>query len=251
MSTLFISDIHLRAERFAIKAAFIDFLTGVASYSEHLYILGDLFDFWIGDDAVQPENLPILTTLRALSDQGVCLSIMPGNHDFLYGEIFAKAINCQLLNDPCVIDLYGVATLITHGDLLCTNDSDYQQFRQKVRDPKWQAEQLAQPIASRLQIAHELQTQSRMATLAKHHALMDVNQITVEAMLREYQVYFMIHGHTHRPADYQFSLDGHEARRIVLPNWKQGQQNLHGKIHSGYLKCDRHGCQKLFFDNCS
>jgi UDP-2,3-diacylglucosamine hydrolase len=234
MAILFVSDLHLGAECPATTAAFLAFLVGPARQAEGLYILGDLFELWIGDDAPQPEDLPVLAALRELTDTGIPLQVMHGNRDFLYGERFATTTGCRLLLDPYLVDLYGTPTLLMHGDLLCTDDHDYQRFRRVVRDPHWQAAQLAQPAAIRLALARRLREQSHLHTAGKAEAIMDVNQATVEATLRTYSVFRLIHGHTHRVAHHRFLLDGQEAQRIVLPDWYAG---------GGYLECTGEGCR--------
>ncbi|CAK0768459.1 UDP-2,3-diacylglucosamine hydrolase [Gammaproteobacteria bacterium] len=246
MAILFISDLHLRAAYPATTINFLAFLAGPARIAEELYILGDLFDLWIGDDAPQPEDQPVLTALRTLSDSGIPVSIMPGNHDFLYGSRFAEYVGCRLLSDPCVIDLHGTRTLLMHGDSLCTNDVSYQHFRTMVRNPVWQAEQLIMPAEARLLLAKDLQMRSRVQTMGKNKEMMDVNQSAVESALRVHAAYCLIHGHTHRPADYRFALNGQEARRIVLPNWRADDDvRNNGKTQGGYLECTKKECRIL------
>ena len=219
MTTLFVSDLHLCAEHPAITESFLSFLAGPARQAEGLYILGDLFDRWIGDDAIQSADRIVLSALRTLVQSGVPLWIMPGNHDFLYGARFLAETGSQLLPDPYVFDRYGTPTLLMHGDLLCTQDVSYQTFRKMVRDPDWQAAQLAKPVAVRAEIARELLSLSRTHTTHKCDAIMQADQATIESFMRTHRVHRLIHGHTHRPACHHFLLDGHAAQRIVLPNW--------------------------------
>jgi len=242
ISTLFISDLHLCAARSSAVEDFLAFLSGPARLAEKLYILGDLFEYWIGDDAPLPEYLPVLDGLRALTQSGVWLGIQPGNHDFLYGETFCAATGVHLLSDPWVIDVYGVRTLLMHGDLLCTEDVAYQRFRAMLRDPDWQAVQLAKPVSERIALAKTLQGQSRVHKVEKTEQLLDVHFPEVEARLRSTGALRLIHGHTHRPGKHAFLVDGQKVERIVLPGWFGEQQG-------GYFECQEKGCsfQKL---NC-
>lgn len=246
MTSLFVSDIHLHAERPATTAAFLSFLSGPALVAKELYILGDLFDQWIGDDAPQPENRSVLTALRRLTDDGISVWVMHGNHDFFYGARFAADIGCQLLTDPYLMDLYGTPTLLMHGDLLCTNDVSYQKFRKQVRDPTWQAEQLAKPAAVRLALAREIQTQSHIHTAGKDKSIMDVNQSTVESILHAHGAYRLIHGHTHHPAYHDFPLNDKMARRIVLPDWLAMEDTKENNgSRGGYLECTETICRMV------
>lgn len=219
MTTLFISDLHLSAERPDIIRLFQDFLRQQASQADALYILGDLFEVWIGDDAISPELLPVIDGLRQLADSGVPLFVMAGNRDFLLGEEFAKHSNCTLLPEPCIIDLYGTPTLLMHGDTLCTDDVDYQQFRTQVRDKQWQGEFLAKSIGDRVEYARQARETSKLLTQQKPEQIMDVNQQAVNAVLQEYRVSRLIHGHTHRPAVHRHDIDDTVATRIVLGDW--------------------------------
>lgn len=220
MSTLFISDLHLSAERPAINALFLEFLKTRAARSEALYILGDLFEYWIGDEAVaQAEYAAIVAGLAALKQNGVAVYLMHGNRDFLLGEEFCRATGARLLNDPTVIDLYGTPTLLMHGDLLCTDDVEYQHVRKTLRAPAFIADFLAKPVAVREQVVRGYREQSKAVTAQKAADIMDVNEQTVRETLQRHGVRNMIHGHTHRPADHRFDLGGAPARRIVLGDW--------------------------------
>jgi len=224
MTTLFISDLHLSAERPDITELFFDFLAREARAAEALYILGDFFEYWIGDDAVeQPEYRSVVAALRALTDAGIPVHVMHGNRDFLLGERFARASGCRLIPDPTRIDLYGTPTLLMHGDTLCTDDVDYLAFRRMVRDPAWQRAFLARPAAERNAMARGAREQSRVSTAGKPPEIMDVTREAVLEALRAQRVRHLIHGHTHRPAEHVFDLDGAPARRIVLGDWyRQG-----------------------------
>lgn len=220
MSTLFISDLHLSAERPAVNTLFLEFLKSRAAQSEALYILGDLFEYWIGDEAVaQAEYAAIVAGLAELSAGGVLVYLMHGNRDFLLGAEFCRATGARLLNDPSVIDLYGTPTLLMHGDLLCTDDVEYQKVRQTLRAPAFIAEFLSKPVAVREQVVRGYREQSKAVTAQKASDIMDVNEQTVREALQRHGVHDMIHGHTHRPADHRFDLGGEPARRVVLGDW--------------------------------
>lgn len=221
MTTLFISDLHLSGERPGITQLFQDFLRGEARQAEALYILGDLFEVWLGDDAVAPDITPILDQLSDLTGSGVPLFVMVGNRDFLLGEDFAKMTGCTLLPDPTVIDLYGTQTLLMHGDTLCTDDRDYQQFRQMVRDPAWQRDFLRKPIAERIRIGREARAESRARTREKPEEIMDTNAEAVAEAFCQHHVVQLIHGHTHRPAIHELTINGQAVKRIVLGDWYQ------------------------------
>jgi UDP-2,3-diacylglucosamine hydrolase len=220
MTTLFISDLHLSAERPEIIALFERFLDERARRAAALYILGDLFEYWIGDEAVaQPEYRPVIEALKRCTEHGLPVFVMHGNRDFLLGAGFTRATGCRLLPDPTVIDLYDEKVLIMHGDTLCTDDVDYQRFRRMVRDPDWIAQFIAKPLAERIHMAQGMRETSKAATAAKRPEIMDVNPDAVEAVMRAHGVRHLIHGHTHRPARHALTLDGESARRTVLGDW--------------------------------
>ena len=199
-----------------------------------MYILGDLFEAWLGDDDTDTENLRIIVSLRKLSESGVRVYLMHGNRDFLISSGFETMSGCQLLPDPCVIGLYGQATLLMHGDTLCTQDIDYQNIRTHIRTPEWSRAFLALPLAQRATLASQYREESRKKTSGKSEIIMDVDQVTVESVMREYGVTRLIHGHTHRPAVHDFYINGQAAQRIVLGDWyEQGSA----------LWCDTTGCQ--------
>jgi UDP-2,3-diacylglucosamine hydrolase len=231
---LFISDLHLCVERPAITELFLKFLTQEATQCEALYILGDLFEVWLGDDDTDPDNHRILAGLRKLADKGVRVYFMHGNRDFLAGSEFEIMSGCKLLTDPCVIDLYGKTTLLMHGDTLCTQDTDYQDIRAQIRTPDWTQKFLSLPLAQRSALAGQYREESRKKTSGKSEVIMDVDQAAVETVMRQHQVTHMIHGHTHRPAVHNFYLGGKQAQRIVLGDWyEQGSA----------LWCDANGCE--------
>ncbi|WP_028839602.1 MULTISPECIES: UDP-2,3-diacylglucosamine diphosphatase [Thermomonas] len=221
MTTLFVSDLHLDPARPDITALFGSFLDGEARGADALYILGDLFEAWVGDDDPSEAGALVADRLRALADAGVPAYFIRGNRDFLLGEAYAARCGMTLLDDPTVVDLYGTPTLLLHGDLLCTDDTAYQQFRAQTRSPQWQAQFLAQPLAGRLAFA----AQARAASQARYGELVakgmaetigDVAPTTVQEWFARHGVQRMIHGHTHRPA---FHDEGEGRSRIVLGDW--------------------------------
>ncbi len=221
---LFISDLHLDPKRPQIIGLFLQFLQQAAREAEAVYILGDLFEAWIGDDAVNGDEPP-LAAMRALTQAGVPLYVMRGNRDFLLGDRFEALTGATLLPDPTVIDLHGEPTLLMHGDTLCIDDKGYQQFRAMVHNPQWQQMFLAKPIPERLEMAKAARQESTSRNASLDEYLMDVNQGAVEAAMREHKVRRLIHGHTHRPAIHDFQLDGQNVQRIVLGDWyDQGSQ---------------------------
>ncbi|WP_455384591.1 UDP-2,3-diacylglucosamine diphosphatase [Acidihalobacter prosperus] len=217
--TLFISDLHLDPQRPEVIDLLVRFLDGRAAAADALYILGDLFEYWVGDDDVRADLLPAVEALRRLSDAGVPVWFMAGNRDFLVGEGFAARTGCRLLEDPTRTELYGVPTLLMHGDSLCIDDIEYQALRKQLRDPAWQTGFLSLPVEQRRAQAETLRRQSREATRDKAAEIMDVNAAEVDAVFREYGVRRIIHGHTHRPAVHALSVDGEPAERIVLGDW--------------------------------
>ncbi|MFL2553193.1 MAG: UDP-2,3-diacylglucosamine diphosphatase [Candidatus Rariloculaceae bacterium] len=219
MTTLFISDLHLDAERPDGIDRFLRFIETEAREASALYILGDLFEVWIGDDDTNPSNAPIIKALAALRLHNIPCYFMHGNRDFLIGHRFAAATGCELLSETEILELEGNRVLLMHGDLLCTDDKPYMQFRRVVRDPTWQSEFLAKSSAERQRIADDLRAQSQTAISEKAEEIMDVNQRAVETAMRKHSVTTLLHGHTHQPAIHHFELDGNDATRIVLGSW--------------------------------
>ena len=233
--TLFISDLHLDAARPEIVGLFRRFLAGLGPDNcAALYVLGDLFEAWIGDDEDDPAALQVLADLGGLVQRGVPLYLMRGNRDFLMGSGIEATTGATLLPDPCVIDLNGRRVLLMHGDTLCTGDKDYQHFRHMVRDPAWQAGFLARPLAERRAMAAALRETSRQETAGKAPQIMAVSPEAVATALREHGVDLLIHGHTHRPAIHDFELDGRPRRRIVLGDWYE---------QGSVLRCQDGDCQ--------
>ena len=223
MTTLFISDLHLDATRPQATQAFLDFLEQRAAKAAALYILGDLFEAWTGDDDDGPLAGEIMDALERLTSGGVPARFIHGNRDFLVGENFAQRTGVELLDETSVVELAGERVLIMHGDTLCTEDHDYQEFRVMVRDPEWQAQFLALPLAARRALAAQARDASRISTGGKPMEIMDVNASAVAEAMRANSVNRLIHGHTHRPAVHEFELEGEPATRIVLGDWfKQG-----------------------------
>ncbi len=220
MTTLFISDLHLAPERPEIVELFRQFVKTEAVQADAVYILGDLFEYWVGDDAA--ETLGHTDTLRSLAylrDRGVPTYFMPGNRDFLIGRRFCARTGCQLLQDPNRVNIYGREMLLTHGDSLCTDDSEHQRFRKMVNDPSWQSAFLAQPMEQRIRLAVDAREQSEFNKSRLPMEVMDVNQQSVESTIRRFKIDTLIHGHTHRPAIHRFQLDGTDVQRIVLGDW--------------------------------
>ncbi|HJR14866.1 MAG TPA: UDP-2,3-diacylglucosamine diphosphatase [Rhodanobacteraceae bacterium] len=219
MVTLFVSDLHLDDARPHIVEDFERFCAGEARTADALYILGDLFEAYIGDDDDAALNARIARALQGIGAAGVPVHFIVGNRDFLLGEGYARRCGMDLLDDGTVVDLYGAPTLILHGDVLCTDDTAYLAFRQQVRDPAWQAAFCTRPLAERRAFAAQARDASRAHAAQTDMAIMDVNQAAVECALRQAGVTRMIHGHTHRPAIHDFTLDGKSAQRIVLGDW--------------------------------
>ena len=218
---LFISDLHLSLEKPDITRRFLNFLQHRAGRARALYILGDLFDAWIGDDDNTPPNKTIKTALKALSDAGTRVFLLQGNRDFLLGSRFAEQTGVTLLEEYSVIDLNGHPTLLTHGDLLCTDDLPYQAFRIKSHSVEWQRNVLSKPLWLRLLAARWYRLRSYFHKRNKTLEIMDVNPQTVAEVLQKHRCRTLIHGHTHRPATHDFTVDGLPALRIVLADWNK------------------------------
>lgn len=219
MTTLFISDLHLDDRRPETTALLQSFLRKEAVNADALYILGDLFEYWLGDDVPSKCALEIATTLSELNDNGVPCYFMHGNRDFLLQKNYALSAGMTLLPEEYVADLYGERVLLMHGDSLCTDDIPYQQFRKLVRDPHWQQEFLAKTPQERLQIAQQARDASAEHKGHVDMNIMDVNQDQVRAAFERHNVVRLIHGHTHRPATHNLKINGQDAQRIVLGDW--------------------------------
>ena len=237
MSTLFVSDLHLCAGRPQSNRVFFDFLEREARGARALYILGDLFEYWVGDDDLDdPFNAAIVTALAGLAASGVPTYLMHGNRDFVIGEAFARASGVTLLPDPTMIDLDGNAVLLMHGDTLCTLDLEYQAFRREARSQTWISALMRQPLAERKAAVEALRRRSEQEKRAKPPEIMDVAPAEVDTILRRFGYPMLIHGHTHRPARHIHRVDGHVCQRWVLADWYQG---------GSYLGCDRSGCRAV------
>lgn len=241
--SLFVSDLHLSAERPAILEAFLEFLVGPGAEAEALYVLGDLFEYWAGDDDLEePFNRRVVGALRGFTLKGGELYLMHGNRDFLMGEALAGACGARLLEDPVLVDVHGTPTLLMHGDTLCVDDADYMAFRAQVRAPAWREAFLALPLEARKARIAALRTESRRAQSAKPPEIMDANEEAIGRVLRERGYPRLIHGHTHRPARHVHHVDGRACERWVLPDWYE---------QGGYLRCDARGCEarKVFSED--
>ncbi len=219
MATLFIADLHLCVEEPAITAGFLRFLAGEARKADALYILGDLFEAWIGDDDPNPLHRQMAAAIKAVSDSGVPCYFIHGNRDFLLGKRFARESGMTLLPEEKVLELYGRRVLIMHGDTLCTDDAGYQAFRAKVHKPWLQTLFLALPLFVRKRIAARMRANSKEANSSKSLAIMDVNQNAVVSAMEIHQVQWLIHGHTHRPAVHELIANQQPAFRVVLGAW--------------------------------
>lgn len=219
MSTWFVSDLHLDPAAPEIAGRFLRFLDGPMQGADSLYLLGDIFEAWLGDDDPEPAHRAVIAALAALSHRGTLLYLMHGNRDFLLGERFCAETGAMLLEDPVIATLGTDRVLLTHGDGLCVDDGAYQRLRALVRDPDVRRGFAALPLASRRRLATEARAGSREHLAAAGEYITDVNQAAVETLMREADVRTMIHGHTHRPATHRFTIDGSECRRFVLGAW--------------------------------
>jgi UDP-2,3-diacylglucosamine hydrolase len=237
--TLFISDLHLSAAHADSMAAFRRFIRDFAPYAERLYILGDLFEYWAGDDDSDDVfHAEVISLLRGLSASQTQVFILHGNRDLLMGKALAAACHAQLLDEPTLINLYGTPTLLSHGDTLCTDDIAYQKFRAQVHSAAFQSQFLAQPLAARKAYIQQIRTHSSQEKQHKSMAIMDVNAEAVAAMLRDYGYPQLIHGHTHRPNRHEHVVDGKPCVRWVLGDWD---------VEGNALKCDANGCAVIKF----
>ncbi|WDH51267.1 UDP-2,3-diacylglucosamine diphosphatase [Pseudomonas chlororaphis] len=236
---LLISDLHLEEERPDITRAFLDLLGGRARSAQALYILGDFFEVWIGDDAMTPYQLSICQALRELSDSGTQVFLMHGNRDFMLGKAFCKAAGAILLKDPSVVDFYGEPVLLMHGDSLCTRDEAYMRMRRYLRNPVslWILRHL--PLRTRHKLARKLRNESRAQTRMKANDIVDVTPDEVPRIMQAFKVRTLVHGHTHRPAIHKLQIGDQAAKRIVLGDWdRQGWA----------LQVDEQGFQLAAFD---
>ena len=229
--TFFLSDLHLCAERPNITRLFERFIEATAPAAATLYILGDLFEYWIGDDQldIDPLAQKVAAHLSVLATKGTKIYFMHGNRDFLIGDRFARAAGLEILADPTLVNIGLTPVLLMHGDTLCTDDVAYQSFRTQVRSPAWQQIILSKPIAERVTLAQSIRSQSDIEKSMKADAIMDVNPDVVSAIFRIHGFPTLVHGHTHRPARHEHRVDGHDCVRWVLQDWHE---------FGGYLSCD-------------
>jgi len=219
MSAVFISDLHLQPERPDITRAFFHFLKTRVKTNDQLYILGDFFEVWIGDDHKTEFNQSVIRALQDTASLGTEIFIMHGNRDFLIGDAFCQEAKCTLLPDPTCIELNGERILLMHGDSLCTRDTEYMQFRQLTRNPAWQKQLLDKPIKERLAIARQIRGQSTESNRQKAEDIMDVTPNEAVRLMVEHKVQTLIHGHTHRPHTHNITINNRSAQRIVLGDW--------------------------------
>jgi UDP-2,3-diacylglucosamine hydrolase len=236
MTTLLLSDLHLPTGPSPLRQGFARFLAGPAREAQAVYILGDLFEYWIGDDAGLEDYAAEAGELRILSNHGVRVGFMHGNRDFLVGHRFAAVAGAALLPDPLRLELDGVSTLLSHGDLWCTDDRAYQRWRRFSRNPLAQRLFGLLPRAQRRRIAGTARQQSEVDKSHKPQAIMDVNETAIRAAFTRYDVQRIIHGHTHRPAEHSHELGGRSGERIVLADWRPERLE--------YLVCDSHGLRR-------
>jgi UDP-2,3-diacylglucosamine hydrolase len=236
MATLFVSDVHLSAARPDLVALFVRFLSQEARQAGALYILGDLFDLWLGDDDPDPVSREATAALAGLTRLGVPVYLMHGNRDFLIRDGFARACGATLIADPTMIDLCGTPTLLTHGDALCTDDLEYQRARARYRQPWVESALLAMPRFVRAAIGRHFRAKSERNKQSLPREIMDVNAGAVDALFRAHGYPRLIHGHTHRPARHEHIVDGRRCERWVLADWYRT---------GAYLRCGRDGCRAV------
>ena len=239
MTVYFVSDIHLKPERPDLTRAFSYFLTETAQDASELFLLGDIFEAWIGDDAPIPGLDELFSQLKALSDKGCKIFFQHGNRDFLLGQTFVSSIGAELLPEEILIDLPCGPALIMHGDQLCTDDQEYMQFRAMVRDPQWQSAFKAKSLEERLAIARQLREASKERGAEKSEYITDVNTESVVKALNDNKCDLLIHGHTHRPAIHQIRSAQGPSTRIVLGDWDE---------KGWYLKVNSSGYELISFE---
>lgn len=246
---LFVSDVHLDESLPKTTQAFLDFLEHQAVHCRQLYLLGDLFEYWAGDDDIDSSyNQHVIHKLKLVSDSGVEIFWMPGNRDFLVSEGFAKATGAALLADPHTTTIAGNRIVLTHGDAQCTDDTAYMAFRAQVREPQWQHDFLAMPLMQRKAIIAGMRDQSRAAQRTKSYDIMDVNQAAITSLFASTGADILIHGHTHRPARHEQDHDGQMKLRYVLPDWDADADAARGgwigiTADGGIRRYDLHGCE--------
>ena len=238
MATHFLADLHLDNARGPYARRLQGYLVGAARQADAVYVLGDLFEVWIGDDGSLPRHQATVDAFAALAESGVPVFFMRGNRDFAIGAEFLHGSGMRLLPDPYLLDLYGVPTLLSHGDMLCTDDAAHQAFRARYLDPEWRASKLRLPLWLRRLVAVWARHKSRRGKARKPQHIMDVNTDTVVAEMHKYGARRLIHGHTHRPATHEHTAGGTMLQRIVLPDWRPEQ--------TGVLVVSETGCETLW-----
>jgi len=240
MATYFISDLHLTSDQGEVSRLFYEFLRNASSDADGVYILGDLFEFWIGDDAVeQVGQSEAVSAIRALTRSGTPVYFMRGNRDFLVGAGFEETTGCRILPDPSRIEIDGQKIILMHGDSMCTDDTAHQQFRALVNNAEWRKEFLALPVDRRIELALSARTESALHKSVSSMEIMDVNQGAVENELKQHDAEILIHGHTHRPGIHTLQLDGRRATRIVLGDWNAHNSVL--RYESGIFRLSANG----------
>ena len=225
MAVYFISDLHLEPERSLLAQGFANYLNKLAAKgdAQQLYILGDFFEVWIGDDFSNPFVEQVKTALKALNNTGTDIFLMHGNRDFLIGQDFCNQSGCTLLPDPSIITLGDQDILLMHGDSLCTQDVEYMKVRTMFRNPEWQAMILAKSIEERIVFARQVRSESQSGNQMKSDDIMDVTPSEVDREMSEHKVHIMIHGHTHRPKLHEWQFKGQQRQRYVLGDWSDEQ----------------------------
>lgn len=237
MTIAFISDLHLSAQRPSSISLFSDFMEKSGCLLSELYILGDLFDYWIGDDGTAALGFTqVEQAIKQTTDSGTNVFFIAGNRDFLVGQAFAERTGIQILKDKTVLELYGQRVMIAHGDQFCTDDTTYLQARKQFLDPQWQHQVLKTSIEERIKAAMNLRLESEQTKTNKSEEIMDVNQAEIVNIFEEYNLDLMIHGHTHRPYVHQLEANGKTCRRYVLGEWKNGRSVVYANQGKYYLK---------------
>jgi UDP-2,3-diacylglucosamine hydrolase len=239
LTTLLVSDLHLDGSLPEAITQFEAFLSGPARAAEALYILGDLFESWVGDDDNDPDRARVCAALRTLSSAGVACHVCHGNRDFLLGTGFEQRTGCRILVDPTIVECYGERVLLTHGDALCVDDTSYQRLRSTVRNAAWQRRFMRLSLATRRTLAEAARAGSRNHTGMVAADIMDANPDAIVAVLRACRVRTVVHGHTHRPGVHEFTVDGTPARRLVLGAWYE---------QGSYLRWDARGFAEVALD---
>jgi len=238
LATHFLADLHLNDDHEPFARLLQQYLGGAARAAEAVYVLGDLFEVWIGDDGSLPRHRATIDAFAALAATGTPLYFMRGNRDFAVGSAFEHATGMQILDDPHAMNLYGTTTLLSHGDIFCTDDIEHQKFRRNYMDPQWRAQKLRWPLWARQGVAAWARRKSKNGKRRKPRDIMDVNNDTVTKLMAEYGARLLIHGHTHRPTTHSHVIDGQTVRRVVLPDWRPGQ--------TGLLAVTGAGCETLW-----